>query len=486
MASSENGLRVGLDLRLAQRLVITPRLQQAIKLLQLTRLELTQEVRQEMLENPLLDEMTDDTGAADADTVDAEGPLPQASGDGDGESLNAPDEGDFAWQEEAEWDFDSGEETPTFEAQPSYDQFMAAPVSHTEHLLWQLRLASMTEIERRVGEALIGNINEDGYLACPLAEVCETLQVPPALAESVLRIVQEFDPPGVGARNLKECLLIQVAQLHCDGSLIEEIVVKHLEHMQAGEYRQIARACHATLSEVQQACAIISRLEPKPCRPFCVTDNPVVTPDVTVVPWEGKYLAILIEEGLPKLRINAFYRNLMRAEGCQKSTRAYLKERFRSALWLVRSIEQRNQTIQRVAQSIVNFQSAFLEKGMGHLKPLVLKQIADDTAVHESTVSRVTTRKYMDTPQGIYEMKFFFNGGIPRAGETGEPQCSSTVVREMIRSMVAGEDASHPLRDQDIAERLRKEKIEISRRTISKYRVLLKIPSVHMRKVALR
>jgi RNA polymerase sigma-54 factor len=481
MASSENSLRTGLALKLAQRLVITPQLQQAIKLLQLTRLELSQEVHQQMLENPLLDEMTDDMGA-----VDAEESLPQTSGEGDGESPDTPDDSDFTWQDEPSWDFDSGEDTPSFEAQPSYEQFIATPISHTEHLLWQLRLASITEAERRVGEALIGNINEDGYLIGSLSEVCETLQIPPALAESVLHIVQEFDPPGVGARNLKECLLIQVAQLHCSGSLIEDIVGKHLENMQRGEYQQIARACHATLSEVQQACTIISRLEPKPCRPFCVTDNPAVTPDVTVVPWEGKYVAVLNEEGLPKLRINAFYRNLMRAQGGQKSTRAYLKERFRSALWLVRSIEQRNQTIQRVAQSIVNFQSAFLEKGIGHLKPLVLKQIADNTAVHESTVSRVTTRKYMDTPQGIYEMKFFFNSGLPRAGETGESQCSSTVVREMIRSMVDREDVSHPLRDQEIVERLRKEKIEIARRTVSKYRVLLKIPPVHMRKVALR
>ncbi len=492
MSWSENGMKTGLELKLSQRLVITPQLQQVIKLLQLSRLELGQEIRQQIMENPLLEEMPEDGATEDGATAE-DGSLPQTSQEetdrAEPEMSDASDNDDFVWQDETGWAFDDreGHAPASSEERPSYDQFLIMPTSHTEHLLWQMRLASITAVERSVGETLIGNINEDGYLACSLSEVYETLQVPRALAESVLTLIQGFDPPGVGARNLKECLLIQLFQLQGEVSLACAIVKDHLEKVQKREYQKIAHACRASLSEVMRACTLISHLEPKPCRPFCVTNNPTVTPDVTVVQWEGKYIATLNEDGLPRLRINAFYRNLLRANGgTPKSTRSYLRERFRSALWMVRSIEQRNQTIQRVAQSIVNFQSAFLEKGIGHLKPLILKQIADDISMHESTVSRVTTRKYIDTPQGTYEMRFFFNGSIPRAGAGGESECSSTVVREMIRSMVDGEDVARPLRDHEIVDQLRKDNIEIARRTVSKYRVLLKIPPVSIRRGVLR
>ena len=488
-------MRIGLHLNLSQRLVVTPQLQQAIKLLQLSQLELSQEVRQQVIENPLLEEALED-----APSSDLEGASSQASSDNGGDvdeeargpsdehgASESSDETDFIWQSESDWDFDDSEEyaTSRSEERPSYDQILTTPTSYIEHLLWQLRLSSASEHEKRIGEVLIGNINEDGYLPCPLSEICETMGIPLTMAESALTLIQGFDPPGVGARSLTECLLIQIAQLHCAGSLLEEIVTHHLETVQKRDYQKIARSCHADLAAVQQACAIISRLEPKPCRPFCATDNPTMVPDVTVVQRDGAYIATLNEDGLPRLRINAFYRNLMRSkESTPKPTRTYLRERFRSALWLVRSIEQRNQTIQRVAQSIVNFQSEFLKNGIGCLKPLILKQVAEDISMHESTVSRVTTRKYMDTPQGIYEMKFFFTGSLPRAGDTGESACSSTVVREMIRSIVKGEDVSHPLRDQEIVERLGRARIEIARRTVSKYRMLLKIPSASQRRGA--
>jgi RNA polymerase sigma-54 factor len=295
-------------------------------------------------------------------------------------------------------------------------------------------------------------------------------------------LVQGFDPVGVAARDLRECLLIQTRQLGLQGSLVESIITQHLPDLEKKRFPAIAKVLGVSAEEVFQAAKVIEHLEPKPGRPFGSSDNVYITPDVFVVKIEGKYAVLLNDDGLPRLRINQYYRRLLKtkSQGVDP-TKTYLEDKLRSALWLIRSIEQRNRTIVRVADSIVKFQYDFMEKGINYLKPLILKQVAEDIGMHESTISRVTTNKYMYTPQGIYELKFFFNSGIGRVDGVGE-DLSSVTVRERIRQLVANEDPRRPLTDHELVERLCAERIAIARRTVAKYRGWLRIPPANQRK----
>lgn len=484
MSWSDGGMKARLDLKLTQKLIMTPQLQQAIKLLQLSRLELNQVINQEMLENPLLEDVASDLPEDEPTSTISEG-----SGEKkEEETSEAPEKGDdldLKWEDYYTDDDreDGGNySAPSSEERPSYEQTLARPVSLVDHLLWQLGLSSVTEKEKEIGMVLIGNIDENGYLSTPLEEVCASVKASPDEVEKVLQIIQGFDPSGVGARNLKECLLIQIGQLGLSGSLVETIAKDYLEDLEKKRYQNIAKSCNASVQDVLQASKVIEHLEPKPGRPYYSSENLYIIPDVFVVKSEGRYVVLLNDDGLPKLKISPFYRTLLRSkESVPDTTKTYLEEKFRSALWLVRSIEQRNRTIQLVAESIVKFQYEFMEKGVSHLKPLILKQVADDISMHESTVSRVTTNKYMFTPQGIYELKFFFNSSLPRIGN-GSENLSSIAVREMIRKMVAEEDPTRPLKDQEIVERLKDDDIEIARRTVTKYRAWLKIPPANRRK----
>jgi RNA polymerase sigma-54 factor len=486
-------MKARLDLRLTQKLVMTPQLQQAIKLLQLSRLELNQVINQEMLENPLLEEGLSEAAETSEEEISV--------GEGIDKKDDREERGDSGGEEDPidlersdldlKWEdyyFDDDREgnvgyaSSSQEERPSYEQTLTRPISLVEHLLWQLGLSSVTEKEREIGTALIGNIDENGYVCSTVEEIAGALGSTPAQVEKVLNVIQGFDPSGVGARTLKECLLIQICQLCLGGSLVEGIISQHLEDLEKKRYAQISKTCNVSLDEVLHAARVIEHLEPKPGRPFASTDNLYIIPDVFVVKSEGKYIVLLNDDGLPKLRISPFYRSLLRSKDkVTDSTRTYIEDKFRSALWLVRSIEQRNRTISLVAQSIVKFQQEFMEKGISNLKPLILKQVADDISMHESTVSRVTTNKYMYTPQGIFELKFFFNSSLPRVGSDQE-SLSSIAVREMIRKLVLEEDPRHPLRDQEIVEKLKEQNIEIARRTVTKYRAWLKIAPASRRK----
>ncbi|MFY9270967.1 MAG: RNA polymerase factor sigma-54 [Candidatus Manganitrophaceae bacterium] len=481
MSWSDSGMRARLDLKMSQKLIMTPQLQQAIKLLQLSRLELSQVINQEMLENPVLEDIVSD--AADEET--SQTPVEGEGEKGEDAPAEEADGFDLKWEDyymEDDREEPGSYASASLEERPSYEQTLAKTTSLEEHLLWQLGLSAVTEREKEIGTVLIGNIDDNGYLSVALDEIAGTVSTSIEMVEKVLKVIQGFDPTGVGARDLKECLLIQTAQLGLEGTLVDLIIQGHLEDLEKKRYQNIAKGCNVSLPEVLQAAKVIEHLEPKPGRPFSATENQNITPDVYVVKSEGKYVVLLNDDGLPKLKISPYYRTLLRSgEPVGDSTRSYLEEKFRSALWLVRSIEQRNRTIQRVAQSIVQFQYEFMEKGIGYLKPLILRQVADDIEMHESTVSRVTTNKYMYTPQGIFELKFFFNSSLPRVGDALESH-SSVVVREMIRKMVAEEDPSRPLKDQEIVEHLKKNDVEIARRTVTKYRAGLNIPPASQRK----
>ncbi|MEK7747531.1 MAG: RNA polymerase factor sigma-54 [Nitrospirota bacterium] len=503
MAWQEGGLRARMDLRLGQRLVMTPQLQQAIKLLQLSRLELNQVIELEMTENPLLEETTSDSDTAEEEFSDS----PESSAedgtrtdDETGESLKN-DEMDLSWENAYDDDdrerIESGVTSEAAKEMPSYDQTLARPISLGDHLLWQLGLISLSDQDQEIGVTLIGNIDDHGYLETSLEEIAESVRVLVSDVERVLKVVQGLDPPGVGARNLIECLLIQVQILNLSGTLVSTMIQHHLEDIEKRKYAQIAKVQSVAIPEVLQASKIIEHLEPKPGRPFYSSDNFSIIPDVFVVKVSdneteevnpdapGKYTVVLNDDGMPKMKISNYYRSLLRSkEPGDEKTRTYIKDKYQSAMWLIRSIDQRNQTILKTANSILKFQSEFMDKGPSKLKPLVLKQVAEDIEMHESTVSRVTTHKYIYTPQGIFELKYFFNGALPSGGET--EALSSVAIREKIERMVLEENSLDPLTDQEIVERLKKEGVEMARRTVSKYRAELKIaPANRRRRIAL-
>jgi RNA polymerase sigma-54 factor len=445
-------------------------------------MELEQTIQQEIMENPVLEDVVGNPEDANSEESGEGG---EQKTDDRPEVPEVKEEFDLKWEE---YYLDEGRSEGWSNAGgipdegPSYEQTLAKSTSLVDHLLWQLGFASLSGKEKEIGTLLIGDIDDNGYLRTSLAELATSSASSLESVEKVLKIVQDFDPTGVGARDLRECLLIQLKQLKLTGTLPDVIVADYLGDVERKRYPQIAKECNVPLREVVNACKVIESLEPKPGRPFYSEENHYIVPDIHVVKREGGYVVVMNDDGMPKLKISPYYRSLLRSKDqVADTTKNYLEEKFNSALWLVRSIEQRNRTIRLVAESIIRFQDSFLEKGVNHLKPLILKQVADDISMHESTVSRVTTNKYMYTPQGVYELKFFFNSSLPRIGN-GAEGLSSVAVREKIRKMVLDEDPAHPLKDQDILRRLEKDDIEIARRTVTKYRAGLKIPPASRRK----
>lgn len=499
-------MKLRLDLRLSQKLIMTPQLQQAIKLLQLSRLELQQSLTQHLLENPLLDEVQAEVEEAEAAAAEGKTEDPSittaqdnAEEAGTPEERGSPEEFSASgWEEYFGSDRRAGDSEYPSSSQdefPSYEQTVAKATSLEEHLLWQLSLSGLSEREKAIGRLLIGNLDDDGYLRITLAEVVDGSEFAEAEAESVLKDIQTFDPTGVGARDLPECLLLQLGHLGKNpmgslgarpgalkGAVVEDIILHHLKDLEKKQYAKVAKALNVTVEEVFEATKLIGDLEPKPGRPFTNTQNYVIVPDVFVVKNEGEWVVLLNDDGLPRMRISPYYKQLMTAgDGGTAETKSYLDEKLRAAQWVIRSIDQRNKTIVKVVTSIVKFQEQFFEQGIEYLKPLVLKQVAEDIGMHESTISRVTANKYMYCPQGMLELKFFFNAGLQRADQPSD-MMSSVSVREMIRKMIAEEDVQRPLKDEEIAARLKVQQVLIARRTVAKYRAEDNIPSASQRK----
>jgi RNA polymerase sigma-54 factor len=467
-------IEMRLDLKLAQKLVMTPQLQQAIKLLQLSRLEMSQVVYQEMLENPVLEDanLEADSDEPDVKTDDERVEV---------EEERAVDLFDLKWESYLDGEDYSGDVAyfPEEDERPSYEQTLSSKVSLSEHLAWQLRLVTTTDLENKLGQIIIGNIDEDGYLRdVTLEEIAAAAQASPEQAETALRLVQDLDPPGVAARDLRECLLIQARQLGLTGTIVEEIIRAHMEDLEKKRYSLIAKALKVTIRDVQLAANAIEALEPKPGRPFTSAQVQYIVPDVYVVKKDGSYVILLNDEGMPRLRVSPFYRNLM-MQGGDEATKDYIDMKLRSAQWLIKSIEQRNKTIYRVAESIVVRQKEFLDKGIDYIKPMILKDVAEDIGMHESTISRVTTSKYIHTPQGMYELKYFFSGSI--ASINGD-DLSSITVRNLIHKTISEEDPKNPLNDRQIVNILKSKNIDIARRTVAKYRGELKVPPASARK----
>jgi len=478
------GLETKLSLRQTQKLVMTAMLQQAIKLLPMARLELVQVIHQELMENPMLEEVAlAEDGETPAEEEDAQPPAEASETLTDGKELY-----DINWQEHfpEDWEW-KGLPSEEYEERFSYENTARAPTTLSEHLLAQLLLATTDDVERRVGAFLIGNIDDDGYLRGELDEAMTETQTDRATVERVLALIQTFDPAGVGARDLCECLLIQIRLLGLEGSLLETIVMEYLPKLEArgtmhltDVAKELTKTLHLSQDELAMALRLLRQLDPKPGLEFSSGPAEAIVPDVIVVKVGQDYQIFLNDEGIPRLRISGTYRRMMRdGQLSQPEAKHYVEDKLRSAVWLIRSIEQRRQTMFKVANSLVKFQRDFFDHGLAHLKPLVLKDVAEDIGMHESTVSRVTTNKYMFTEQGIFELKYFFHSGIESYG--GETM-SSLTVKDRIKKLVAAEDPAKPLTDQQLVEALAAENVKIARRTVTKYRRELKLPPANRRK----
>jgi RNA polymerase sigma-54 factor len=482
----EMGLRA--DIKQTQQLRMTPQLQQAIKLLQLNRMELISLVRQEMTENPILEEIQE--------PYEAESLYVQEHGirENDKEDKTEEVKADESDIDNVDWEDYinkySADPMPTNSYKgysttdlPGYEQTMSTSESLVDHLMTQLRMSALDEDEQQIGMLIIGNLDPDGYLREATTEqIAEDIDAPLEQVEGVLSVIQEFDPTGVAARNLKECLQIQADLLFPENDLLHTIIDEHLSDLERKSVSKISRAIGVSKDEVITAAKLITTLEPKPGRLYNDEEGRYITPDVYIFKMDGEWVTSLNEDGLPKLKISNYYKKQLQKkkdEGTKDDVREYIQDKLRGAMWLIRSIHQRQSTIIKVTESIIKFQKDFFEKGVEHLKPLVLKDVADDIEMHESTVSRVTTNKYVHTPRGVFELKFFFNSAITKHG--GE-DLASEAVKAKIREIIANEPGDKPLSDSKIVDILAEENIDIARRTVAKYREMMGILSSSKRK----
>jgi len=466
-------------LKLDQQLIMTPQLQLAIKLLQLNRLELIDTIRLELEENPTLEEVQD---VVEKDHHEEKPEVESETGLTKEVEVEEKIRDDIDWENYMNEYNSPGRSSFEFEKKDalSFDNFVATKESLQEHLIWQLRMLFPTQEEEKIGRLIIGNINSDGYLQLIVDDIVEMCGSSPKKVKEFLSKIQTFDPVGVCARGLQECLLIQAKYFGLDDTIITSIINNHLTHLENKNYKAIARALKIHIDDVISSVKIIKSLEPRPGREFSDTTPQYINPDIFVYKLDDEYLIVLNDDGMPKLCLNSFYKSSLKIKGTfSGKDRDYLEEKMRSASWLIRSIQQRQKTIFKVVESILGFQKDFFDKGVEHLKPMVLRDVAQDIQMHESTISRVTTNKYVYTSQGIFELKFFFNSSINCLDGR---VIASASVQEKIKQIIKGEDPQHPFSDDQIANILSESNINIARRTVAKYREVMKVLPSNKRK----
>jgi RNA polymerase sigma-54 factor len=470
------------SLNLSQTLRMTPQLQQAIKLLQLSRMELETAVRKELEENPILEETLDlkeeDLNRTKELAQEVEGPPPEENPVANSQKLD-----DFDWESyyEANQKPMNQQGMSGSEEIMNYENLISTQENLHDYLAWQVKMFGFNEEEETLAHILVSYFDDDGYIKTPLSEIAEEESVKVEDLEDVLLFIQEFDPPGVGARDLKECMLIQARHLEEDTNDLVLLIQNHIKDLEKKNFDGISKAMNIPIETVCEMCKIIYSMDPKPGRSYASNDTHYVTPDVYIYKVGEEYIVSLNEDGMPRLRISNLYKSVMKTKGEDSTTHSYIQDKLRSAVWLIKSIHQRNRTIYKVTESIVKHQLDFFEKGPAFLKPMILRDIANDIGMHESTVSRVTTSKYVHTCQGIYELKYFFNSGI---GSTDGDALASEAVKLKIRDLVAKEDLKKPFSDQQIVDLLKKDGLQIARRTVAKYRDILRIlPSSKRKKL---
>jgi RNA polymerase sigma-54 factor len=485
------------QLRLSQQLVMTPQLQQAIKLLQMSRMELVDMVREELMENPVLEDTGDQADGVRADRTEqnierAEISTIDQQISADDRASGMENKADEKKADEIDWErylenhamqaplpsFRGGMEDEL----PSYEATATRAEDLGDHLTWQIRMSDLLDEEKAFALLVVGNLDEAGYLR---VEGVTEEEIVPRLAneagldaedaEEVLKIIQRMDPIGVASRSLRECLLIQAEYLDLD-TLVISVLTDHLGNLEKRNYQAIAKSLKVSVEEVYDVAQVIAELEPRPGRNFVTEEARYITPDVEVIKVGDEYFVRANDDGMPRLKISNFYRAAMQGDPKAKE---YIQGKLRSAQWLIRSIDQRRKTIVRVTECIIEKQREFFDKGIEYLKPMILRDVAEAVGMHESTISRVTSNKYVNTPQGLYELKFFFNSAIRREHED---DIASESVKQAIKKIIGEEDPREPHSDQKIVEILAQGDIVIARRTVAKYREMLGILSSSKRK----
>jgi len=459
-------------------MVLAPQLRQSLEMLQVPILELHAMIQKEIEQNPTLEEL-----APEGPTLEVETAPGEAS---DNSEMEFDKEFEVLAKLDDEWRdyfFQDLDNRPYNRDDDKKHQFLMDSLpqqeSLQEHLISQLHMTSLSEQDQQIGEMVIGSINDDGYLATSVQELADSTPFTEEHIADILLVVQDFHPIGIGASDLQDCLLLQLERLGKADTLAGDIVRDHLDALAAHKMQNIAKALKASLEEVQAAAGFIHALDPKPGRAFTEEVASYVLPEVVVRKVEGEYVIILNDDQLPHLRISRHYRRLMENPDTTNEVKSYIRDRLRASTFLLKSIDQRQKTIYKIAAEIVRVQTPFLENGVSHLKPLTMSTVADAVGVHETTVSRAVNQKYMRTPIGTYELKYFFTPGIKTKNGA---DVSNKSVKEMISNMVANEDTAKPLSDQAIMEKLKADGIDVARRTVAKYRIVLKIPPSHMRK----
>jgi RNA polymerase sigma-54 factor len=477
-----NWLQPKLHLRVAQKQILTPGLVQMVSVLALNRLELREMINQEIMANPVLEELPEEGVAAENYTDEAflkkeTEKVPET------EAPNPFDEFDFGSFFTQYLDTGAeraaGSEHEEIE-KPSFEKFLSSPASLADHLTWQLSVGICTETVRKIAEAIIGNLDENGYLTATLDEIAQSGNYTMEDVEEALAMVEEFDPPGVGARDLRECLLLQLKVLDPQNTLAHDIISEHLKLLQNNQLKEVSRAVNRPIEVVKRAIDVIKRLDPKPGLRYNKTEPRLVEPDVQFRKVDGEWQVFMNDDDLPQLRLNPTYRRLLARDAADRDVRNYVKERFTAAIQLMKNIEQRKHTILRVCQSILRRQGEYLDYGPDHLKPMMIKEVAEEVGVHPSTVSRAVANKYVHTPQGVLELRSFFSESVngPQGAEM-----SLLSLKRRVKQMIEAEDSTHPLTDEQITKKLSDEGIHVTRRTVAKYREDLRIPSTHRRRV---
>ncbi|MFW8601969.1 RNA polymerase factor sigma-54 [Desulfobacterota bacterium M19] len=472
-------LQLRQQLKLAQQLVMTPQLQQAIRLLQLSRLELSDTVQEEIEQNPVLEEDTNNPDNLHESLQDltAEGQEPAAAPGNTTDEVNLESPSglkEINWEDYA----NEYEDKSAFKPQndpdlPSRFDILTKKTNLSDHLQWQLKFSNINALEEEVGNFIIGNLDQDGFLGVSDEEIVAATKSSAPVVQKILALVQDMDPPGIAARSLQESLLLQLAHLNLSTSVAGELVRKYLPFLTNRDYAAIVKDSGYPLKEVLAALEVIKGLNPHPGRTYSDEEPRYIIPDVYVYKMDGEYVIVLNDDGMPRLKISKFYQDILKGHkdlpGLAKDTRNYIQGKLKSAMWLIKSIQQRQRTIYNVVESLLKFQHDFFEKGPDYMRPLILKDVADDINMHESTISRVTTNKYVHTPQGLFELKYFFNSAIARTG--GEEALASESIKVKMKRLIQAEDPHKPLSDMAIVKLLAQENnIRIARRTVAKYR----------------
>jgi RNA polymerase sigma-54 factor len=477
-----NWLQPKLHLKVAQKQILTPGLVQMVSVLALNRLELREMINQEMVANPVLEELSED-GVVSENYSDEAFVKAETEKVPETEPANPFDEFDIAsfFNQYLDSGSSAADHREREEIErPSFDKFLSSPQGLSEHLTWQLSVTICSETVREIAETIIGNLDEDGYLSASLEEISQNGRYSTDDVEEALAVVQEFDPLGVGARDLRECLLIQLHTLDPQNTLAQQIVSDHLKQLQSNQLKEIARALNRPVELAKRAVDVIKRLDPRPGLRYNKTEPRLVEPDVYFRKVDDEWQVFMNEDDLPQLRLSPVYRRLLARDAADREVRNYVKERFSAAIQLLKNIEQRKHTILRVCQAIIQRQREFLDHGADQLKPMMIKEVAEEVGVHPSTVSRAVAGKYAHTPQGVLELRAFFSESVngPEGGSM-----SLLTLKRLVKKMIEEEDSAHPLTDDQIAKKLDEAGIHVTRRTVAKYREDLRIPSTHQRRV---